>query len=125
MAANSDHDGTDGRGEADPCPVIDLFEQIGSEWRLVVLYDLQGSEKRFSELRRSTDAPGSTLSRVLDDLRGAGLVARRVEDASPVATYYRLTGRGASLCPVFEAMERWAEEWLATPVEDSRQPPVG
>lgn len=94
------------------CAVVDSLEQIGSRWRLVVLYDLQGEEKRFNELKRSTGANARTLSRVLDDLRDRGFIERRLEEESPVATYYRLTDKGESLCPVFEEIERWAEEWL-------------
>jgi DNA-binding HxlR family transcriptional regulator len=94
------------------CPVVESMEQIGSKWRLVVLHDLQDGEKRFNELKRSTEASSRTLSRVLDDLQESGLVHRRLEEDAPVATYYRLTEKGESLCPVFDQIERWAEEWL-------------
>ncbi|MEF8819070.1 MAG: helix-turn-helix domain-containing protein [Haloferacaceae archaeon] len=94
------------------CAVIDSLDEIGSQWRLVVLHDLQEGEKRFNELKRSTDASARTLSRVLDDLRETGYVTRRVEEDAPVATYYSLTAKGASLAPVFDAIERWADEWL-------------
>ena len=94
------------------CPVVESMEQIGSKWRLVVLHDLQGGEKRFNELKRSTDASSRTLSRVLDDLQETGLVHRRLEEDAPVATYYRLTEKGESLCPVFDQIERWADDWL-------------
>ena len=94
------------------CPVIDSLEQIGSQWRLIVLYDLQEGEKRFNELKRSTNASSRTLSRVLDDLGEMGFVDRRLEEDAPVATYYSLTGKGESLVPVFEAIESWATEWL-------------
>ena len=95
-----------------PCAVIDSLEQIGSQWRLVVLHDLQEGEKRFNELKRSTDANSRTLSRVLDDLRELGFVERRLEEDAPVATYYSLTEKGLSLCPVFDEIECWADEWL-------------
>jgi DNA-binding HxlR family transcriptional regulator len=94
------------------CPVVESMEQIGSKWRLVVLHDLQDGEKRFNELKRSTEASSRTLSRVLDDLQESGLVHRRLEEDAPVATYYRLTEKGESLCPVFDQIERWAEDWL-------------
>jgi len=94
------------------CPVVDSVEQIGSQWRLVVLHDLQGGEKRFNELKRSTDANARTLSRVLDDLQESGFVDRRLEEDAPVATYYSLTEKGRSLGPVFEEIEDWANEWL-------------
>ncbi|MFQ3285120.1 winged helix-turn-helix transcriptional regulator, partial [Natronomonas sp.] len=82
-----------------PCPVVESMEQIGSKWRLLVLHDLQDGEKRFNELKRSTDANSRTLSRVLDDLQETGFVERRLEEDAPVATYYSLTDKGRSLCP--------------------------
>ncbi|MEF8915746.1 winged helix-turn-helix transcriptional regulator [Natronomonas sp.] len=95
-----------------PCPVVESMEQIGSKWRLLVLHDLQEGEKRFNELKRSTDANSRTLSRVLDDLQDADFVERRLEEDAPVATYYSLTDKGRSLCPVFDEIEAWADEWL-------------
>ena len=98
----------------EPCSVIDSLEQIGSKWRLIVLNDLQDGEKRFNELKRSTDASSRTLSRVLDDLQELGFVNRRLEEDAPVATFYSLTPKGRSLCPVFDEIEAWADEWLHT-----------
>jgi len=95
-----------------PCPVIESLEEIGSQWRLAVLYDLQEGEKRFNELKRSTGANSRTLSRVLDDLQETNYVARRYEEDSPIATYYSLTDKGESLCPVFDEISAWSEEWL-------------
>ena len=102
------------------CPVVEAVEEIGSEWRLIVLHDLADGEKRFNELKRSTGANSRTLSRVLDDLEDGGLVARRVEDR-PIATYYSLTEAGRQLGPVFEELEAWADRYLPedTPVEQS------
>jgi DNA-binding HxlR family transcriptional regulator len=102
-------------GDADTCYVIDSLEQIGSQWRLAVLHDLQGDEKRFNELKRSTGASSRTLSRVVDDLQEMGFVDRRLEEDAPVATYYSLTEKGESLCPVFDAIGDWAREWVADP----------
>ncbi|SDM05463.1 transcriptional regulator, HxlR family [Halogranum gelatinilyticum] len=99
-----------------PCSVIDSIQQIGSQWRLIVLHDLQEGEKRFNELKRSTGASSRTLSRVLEDLQETGFVNRRLEEDSPVATYYSLTEKGCSLAPVFEEIEAWAEEWLEQPL---------
>lgn len=99
-------------GNPNACSVVEAVNEIGSEWRLLVLHDLvDADEKRFNELKRSTDASSRTLSRVLDDLEEAGLVERRVED-KPIATYYSLTESGASLCPVFNELETWADEYL-------------
>ena len=94
------------------CPVVESLDQVGSKWRLVVLHELQDGERRFNELKRATDASSRTLSRVLDDLQETDFVERRLEEDAPVATYYRLTPKGESLCPVFEEITAWAEEWL-------------
>ena len=112
MSSVTDSEGKVEREPEGPCAVIDSLEQIGSQWRLVVLHDLQEGEKRFNELKRSTDANARTLSRVLDDLQELGFVDRRLEEDAPVATYYSLTDKGVSLCPVFDEIECWAEEWL-------------
>lgn len=100
---------------ADACSVVEAIEQVGSPWRLVILHDLQEGEKRFNELKRSTDANSRTLSRVLDDLQETGFVERRLEEDAPVASYYSLTAKGQSLCPVFDEIEAWADDWLEPP----------
>ena len=109
-------DGDAAEANEGACPVVRAIDVIGSQWRLVVLYDLQdaedpSAEKRFNELKRSTGASSRTLSRVLDDLEDAGLVNRRVEE-KPIATYYGLSEHGLALCPVFTELERWTEKWL-------------
>lgn len=95
------------------CPVARAFEIVGSKWRLTVLRSLHlYGEQRFSELQETTTADSATLSRVLEDLEEQDLVSRRLEDR-PIATYYDLTERGASLAGVFEEFEAWAFEYTA------------
>ena len=94
------------------CSIIESFDMIGSKWKLMILNDLGAGEKRFTELKRSTDASSRTLSRILKELQEDGLVNKRVEEGTPIATYYSLTEKGLSLKPVFEEIDRWAEEWL-------------
>lgn len=95
-----------------PCSIVESFDMIGSKWKLIVLNDLQNGEKRFNQLKRSTEASSRTLSRVLQNLQDQGLVEKRIEEGNPVASYYSLTEAGNSLCPVFEEIEAWAEDWL-------------
>ena len=99
------------------CPVVESMEQIGSKWRLLVLHDLQEGEKRFTELKRYTECNAPAPSRVLDDLQETGFVERRLEEDAPVATYYSLTDKGQSLCPVFDEIEAWADNWLDVEAE--------
>jgi DNA-binding HxlR family transcriptional regulator len=93
------------------CPVVKAVEEIGSKWRLNVLHDLQEGEKRFNEIKESTGASSSTLSRVLDDLEELRLVERRVEER-PIASYYRLTEKGEALNPALDELGDWSEDWL-------------
>lgn len=98
------------------CPVARAFEILGSKWRLAVLRSLHVyGEQRFSELKRTTTADSSTLSRVLEELEDLDLVTRRLEDR-PIATYYNVTERGASLRNVFDAFEDWALEYTAAEI---------
>lgn len=98
--------------QSGPCSIVESFDMIGSKWKLIVLNDLQGGEKRFNQLKRSTEASSRTLSRVLQNLEDQGLVEKRIEEGNPVATFYSLTESGTALCPVFEEIEAWADEWL-------------
>lgn len=99
------------RQNASACPVVSTIDQVGTPWRMNVIHALTDGEQRFNELKRSTGASSRTLSRVLDDLQDADLVSRRVED-DPLATYYSITAKGEALCPVFEALDTWAADWL-------------
>lgn len=96
---------------SEACAVVEAIEQIGSQWRLIILQELADGEQRFNELKRSTGASSRTLSRTLDDLQASGLVNRRVEE-KPIATYYSLTEKGEGLCPVFAELEAWADAFL-------------
>lgn len=98
------------------CSVVGVVKEIGSEWRLIILYTLQDDEMRFNELEDRTDGSSSTISRVLRELEDAGLVKRRVEDR-PLATYYSLTERGQQLSPVFDELDQWGTKNLQTAPE--------
>jgi DNA-binding HxlR family transcriptional regulator len=100
------------RQNADVCNVVGSVEEMGSKWKLIVLNDLRDGEKRFNELKRSTGASSYTLSRVLDNLEEQEFIENRKEFESPVASYYTLTEKGDALCPVFESLDDWGENWL-------------
>lgn len=104
------------------CPVARAFEIVGSKWRLTVLRSLHlYGEQRFSELQETTTADSATLSRILKDLEEQELINRRLQDR-PIATYYNLTERGASLTGVFEEFEAWAFEYTAAEMPNVELP---
>ena len=99
------------RQNAAACPVV-AIEQVGTPWRLNVVYALQDGEQRFNELKRATDARSKTLSDALDELVDADVVDRRMEEAAPVAVYYSLTEKGRALASALDAFGDWATEWV-------------
>ncbi|SEP23050.1 transcriptional regulator, HxlR family [Halogranum amylolyticum] len=111
-SAETDDDTEVKQRNADVCNVVGAIEEMGAKWKLIVLNDLRDGEKRFNELKRSTGASSYTLSRVLDDLEEQRFIENRKEFESPVASYYTLTEKGGTLCPVFDAIDEWGEDWL-------------
>lgn len=49
---------------------------------------------------------------MLNDLEAKGFVDNHKEFESPVASYYALTEKGDALCPVFDSLDAWGEDWL-------------
>ena len=113
---------SDRNGEA--CPVVRTLDAVGTPWRLHVLYALRDGELRFNELKRATGGRSKTVSDALDVLAEHDLVSRRTEEAAPIAVYYRLTDRGASLLDRLDGIGRWAVESLDT-VEEADEDGVG
>lgn len=97
---------------ADACPIVQALEAVGTPWRLQVLYALCDSELRFNELKRATGGRSKTVSDALDSLAEHDLVARRTEEAAPIAVYYRLTESGEALVDQLDDVGRWAVEWM-------------
>ncbi|WP_424016723.1 winged helix-turn-helix transcriptional regulator [Halorientalis pallida] len=96
---------------ASACPVVEAIDQVGTPWRLNVVYALQDGEQRFNELKRATDARSKTLSDALDALAAADIVDRRMEADAPVAVYYSLTEKGTELSAVLAELGAWAQRW--------------
>jgi DNA-binding HxlR family transcriptional regulator len=96
----------------DACPVVQTLEAVGTPWRLQVLYALRDSELRFNELKRATGGRSKTVSDALDVLAENDLIARRTEEAAPIAVYYRLTERGDTLLDRLDDVGQWGLEWM-------------
>jgi DNA-binding HxlR family transcriptional regulator len=61
---------------------------------------------RFNEFRQAvTGVPPKTLADRLRELEQAGVLERRVVDASPPYAEYRLTARGRQLASVVQALQ--------------------
>ena len=94
---------------ASACPVVTAIDEVGTPWRLNVVYALEDDERRFNELKRATGARSKTLSAALDELVASDVVSRRMEEDAPVAVYYGLTPKGEELADVLGELGAWAE----------------
>jgi DNA-binding HxlR family transcriptional regulator len=96
---------------------------IGGLWKVLVLRELLGGTKRFSELRRAlTGVTHRTLTQQLRELEAHGVVRRKVYRQVPPKVEYSLTPLGESLKPVLDAMHRWGEGYPHGPPGRKRQP---
>lgn len=92
------------------CPVSDALDIIGGKWKVLILYHLQHSAKRFNELRR--DLPDITqrmLTLQLKELVRDGVIQRFDYQEVPPKVEYSLTEQGQTLFPVLHAMHIWGE----------------
>ncbi|MBB5144652.1 winged helix-turn-helix transcriptional regulator [Desulfovibrio intestinalis] len=85
---------------------------IGGKYKMTILYWLAGKKVlRHNELKRAIGGISfKTLSVMLKELEGDGLVLRREYPQVPPKVEYSLTERGLSLIPVLDAMCYWGEK---------------
>ncbi|MFV2114573.1 winged helix-turn-helix transcriptional regulator [Micromonospora sp. LOL_025] len=103
--------------------VARAFALLGKRWNGMLLSTLADGPAGFAELTRAL--PGiseSVLSDRLGELVRLGLVTRTVRQGPPVGVSYELTGAGAALLPVLDALGRWAHENLPAEPESATPP---
>lgn len=81
---------------------------LDGKWTILVVRDLLGGTRRFSELRRSLGGVSpKTLTDRLRSLERHGLVERHVYAEVPPRVEYQLTPAGRTLEPVLAALADW------------------
>jgi DNA-binding HxlR family transcriptional regulator len=84
------------------------MERIGRKWALLIIEDLLGGPRRFTEIERSLSNANPKLITIrLRELEAAGLVSRTVYAEVPPRVEYALTARGRQLRPTIEALRRF------------------
>lgn len=87
------------------CPVRRTAEIVGYRWTTLIVRDLLGGKKRYSELLRSISGISPRiLAERLKQLEAAGLVERTAFPTIPLTTEYELTPLGIQIRPVIDAM---------------------
>ena len=90
-------------------PVAEILARIGEKWSVMLVMQLYGGTKRFSELRRTL--PGISQKMLTTSLRGLerdGFVTRTVYPTIPPKVEYQLTDLGRELADPVRALGLWA-----------------
>ena len=90
------------------CPAEITLKVIGGKWKLVILWHLRDSMKRFSELKRNI--PGITqrmLTQQLRELEKDGVISRKVYPQVPPRVEYSINKFGTRLQPILRSMCQW------------------
>lgn len=96
------------------CPVETTLTLISDKWKVLIIRDLLGGTRRFSELRRSIGRISQkVLTSNLRQMEDDGLIHRKVYAEVPPRVEYSLTDTGQSLKPVIDAMWDWGEGYKA------------
>ena len=100
--------------ELPACPVETTLMLIGDKWKVLILRDLMGGTKRFSELKKSIGhVTQKVLTAQLRDMEEKKLLTRKVYAEVPPRVEYSLTDLGRSLKPILDAMWDWGEGYKA------------
>lgn len=95
------------------CPVQRTAQVLDGKWTTLVLRDLLGGKKRYSELQRSLKGISPRLLAArLKALEQQGLVTRTVFATVPPTTEYALTPQGQHIMPVVQAMAAYGQTLL-------------
>jgi DNA-binding HxlR family transcriptional regulator len=112
------------RNYGQDCPIAKGLDVLGERWTLLVLRELVGGPRRYSDLR--AQLPGiatNLLAQRLDELEQAGII-ERTELPPPIArTVYTLSDDGWRLVlPILGAVARFGLQTMTSGVEGSRSP---
>lgn len=82
---------------------------LSTRWVGLILSDLLGGTKRFSEMESDLPISGRLLSDRLKMLEKEGIVERNIYSEFPVRIEYSLSDKGRALKPVIEEIQCWAD----------------
>ena len=95
------------------CPVARTLERVGEWWSILILRDAFYGLTRFDQFQVSLGIAPNMLTRRLNALVAAGLLARRRYNKHPPRYEYILTGRGRDFWPVLVALMAYGNRHFA------------
>ncbi|QGK72969.1 helix-turn-helix domain-containing protein [Flavobacterium sp. SLB02] len=104
-------------------PIEFALAHIGGTWKMPILWRLQNSVLRFSELKK--DIPHITdkmLTSQLKELENKGLITRTAYPTVPPKVEYNITVKGKKAIPVIEVIMKYGYELIKE--EGIEYPPI-
>jgi DNA-binding HxlR family transcriptional regulator len=90
------------------CPLTAAIAATGGKWKLIILFWLAESTRKFGELRNLLPAISQkVLSEQLRELVADEIIERERTGPVPAPVRYSLTEYGRSLVPIVEAVRCW------------------
>jgi DNA-binding HxlR family transcriptional regulator len=95
------------------CGLDATVDIIGGKWKVLIIWAIAGSGRRFGELRRQV--PGISekmLYQHLRELETNDIISRRVFDEVPARVEYTLTPLGVSLAEALAPLNDWGSKHM-------------
>jgi DNA-binding HxlR family transcriptional regulator len=97
------------------CPIEVALEVIGGMWKVIIVRELLGGTKRYSQLHRALKrVTHKMLTQQLRELEGDGVVSRKVYPQVPPKVEYSLTNLGKLLGPLLDSVHAWGERVVSS-----------
>lgn len=106
------------RGSKSGLPIMALFDLLGRNWAMGIIWNLQDGSATFRELQNRCESisPGILNNRI-KELREAAIIERTLEG-------YQLTRRGNELMELLRPFGEWSRNW-SKEVFNYTKPPAG
>jgi DNA-binding HxlR family transcriptional regulator len=86
---------------------------LGGKWKLLILWHLKDSAKRYSELKRLIpEITEKMMIQQLRELERDGIISRRILSEMPPKVEYAFTAYGRTLIPIFKPLCEWGQDHL-------------
>lgn len=95
------------------CPIAQSLNRVGEWWSILILRDAHYGLTRFDEFLKSLGIAPNMLTRRLNGLVDAGLLARHQYSLRPPRFEYRLTEAGIDFKPVLFSLLAWGNRHFA------------
>jgi DNA-binding HxlR family transcriptional regulator len=106
------------------CPIAHALELVGERWSLLIVRELLGGPKRYTDLAGALPGIGTNvLAARLKDLEGCGVIAKRKLPPPTPAQVYELTPYGVGLKAVVRELALWGVRSLGAPEDDDELAP--